>query len=356
MTSLQKFDGIEELKQSSLIDDNEKGSASGNNLLSKSVTMMKSISLDPHKNLPEQNALIGYCLMMVALVGMTMQHLFSKMAFFYNPKLTSYDAMFTMGLFIWPIFLVLNWYLDKPFNILKFERKQQIMLIVSVLFSILVNFCVLSGIALISITQSTLIFHLNPLFCIVLSFIILREKTDYLSILFTFGAFGGICLLTLSKNNTNNGENAHEFLGITFILLSAWLQASIMVLSRMMGISNIHFLLRSVYSSIGFLVFSLFIWLLVPYKIQFPNYTTSDLLLLFLSAMGVALRQPLISLAMMYHNSSRLAPVNYIENIFTLCADFFLFKHVFVTTEYIGMGIILVCLLVPAIIQIKKDN
>ncbi|CAI2374661.1 unnamed protein product [Moneuplotes crassus] len=317
---------------------------------------MRSVFADPTRSLPQQNMLIGYSLMMVALLGLTMQHLFAKIAFFYNEKLTPYDALLAIGLVNVPVFLGLNLFVGTKINILKYEHKAQAIIIISCLASVGVMTSMMSGMAMISIAKSTLIFDLNPLFCIMIAFIILREKVDYSSIIFAFGAFGGIYFLTLTKSSATKKEESSAFLGIFFVFIGSFIEGTIIVLMRMLAIYNVHFLVRPLYSSVGICIFCGLIYCLIPGKIHFPDYSALDILLLFMNALGYTICLPALAMALMYQKSSHLAPVNYLENVFALLADFFIFKYSFVWTDYLGMGIIFVCLLIPAILKIKNES
>ena len=64
---------------------------------------------------------------------------------------------------------------------------------------------------MISLGKSTLIFNLNPIFCIFLAFILLGEKLELLTIVSAIGAFGGMYFLTL---NQNKGNDSNPILGI----------------------------------------------------------------------------------------------------------------------------------------------
>lgn len=134
----------------------------------------------------------------------------------------------------------------------------------------------MTGMALISITNTTLIFDLNPLFCMILAFFILQERIDSLSIAFACGAFGGIYFLTLNKSNQSDDESSSALLGIFLVFLGSWFQASIMILLRMLGIYNVHYLFRPVYSSIAFLITAIVVMIILPEQISFPNYSLRD--------------------------------------------------------------------------------
>ena len=61
--------------------------------LSKSFEIVHhSIDLraDQHKTLPKQNPMLGYFFMILFVLGVTGNHLFAKLAYFNNPKLTNF--------------------------------------------------------------------------------------------------------------------------------------------------------------------------------------------------------------------------------------------------------------------------
>jgi len=143
---------------------------------------------------------------------------------------------------------------------------------------------------MISIGKSTLIFDLSPLFCIILAFFLLAEKLDPVSMISAIGAFCGIYFLTLNKAaDEEEGEGKSLIMGIFLVFLAAWLQASIMILVRMLNIHQVHYLYRPLYIGVVFMGFSILVLVIAPHKMNFPNYDFYDMLFMYGSGLGCAL-------------------------------------------------------------------
>lgn len=63
-----------------------------------------------------------------------------------------------------------------------------------------------------------------------------------------------------------------------------------------------------------------------------------------------------LNVAFKYQKASKLAPLMYTENVFTLLSDAFIFNYTFILTDYIGITIVTVCLLIPAIQKMRADS
>lgn len=213
-----------------------------------------------------------------------MNHIFAKLAFYNNPNLSNYDCLLFMGSAVFPTYLIANWAAGSSVNLLKLAPKAQGLIILGSAFAIINNFIVLWGISLVSITKSTLIFDLNPLFCIILAFILIGEPLDKINIIFAIGSFVGIYFLTLNKGG---GEDKNALLGIILLVIAAWIHAIIMILLRTLNIYKVHYLLRPVYSGLALLSFSIFILIFFPEKSNFPNYAFLDVVYLGMSGVGI---------------------------------------------------------------------
>jgi drug/metabolite transporter (DMT)-like permease len=313
------------------------------------------ISRDVHLNLPEENTVLAFTFMIISVLGMTMNHIFAKIAFYNNPNLSTYDWLLFLGIAVFPTYLIANWSTGRSVSLLSLKPNARVLVILSAVFSINVYYLNLWGISLISITKSTLVFDLNPLFCIILAFIFLGEPLNKVNTTFAVGAFAGIYFLTLNKTGEDGEGDFNAMLGITLVWIAAWGQASVMIVLRTLNIHQVHYLFRPVYSGLAFLTFTALIQIFAPHKMMFPNYTLLDVLYLGLSGIGWAIVLGPLSLAFRYGKASILAPLNYFENVFTLLADFFIFKYVFVITDYIGMLIIALWLIIPAVLKIRAD-
>ena len=54
---------------------------------------------------------------------------------------------------------------------------------------------------------------------------------------------------------------------------------------------------------------------------------------------------------MQYEEAAKLTPLLYLENVFTLLADSYLFHYHFTMTDYIGILIVFACLAATAVIH-----
>lgn len=140
--------------------------------------------------------------------------------------------------------------------------------------------------------------------------------------------------------NKAGGNDQDSVLGIFLVTLSAVIQGSIQIAVRTISIYGVPWLLRPAYVGIFSFIFSMGVMIILPDAINIYAYTMTDILFLSLSALGCALCIANINLAFRYASASRLTPINYIENVFTLLSDFLVFGYRFVETDYIGMGII----------------
>lgn len=82
------------------------------------------------------------------------------------------------------------------------------------------------------------------------------------------------------------------------------------------------------------LTFALAAKVINPNIIDFMNYTWSDAIYLSMSAWGMTLSSVPMTLAFKLEKASKLAPLNYTENLFTLLSDVLIFNYTFVGTDY----------------------
>ncbi|CAI2374038.1 unnamed protein product [Moneuplotes crassus] len=280
--------------------------------------------------------------MMLSVLGITTMHVCEKMAFYYNPELTSLDGVLILGLTMLPITFMTNKSKGVTINIFKYERRVQIAMAFATLSSCSVNFFTMWGLSLIPVGKGTLIFSLHPLFCILIAFIFLRERAEVVSIISSLLAFIGIYFLTINQTDSDGEENPNAFLGIILVFIAAWNESCIIIGQRALAL----------YSSFGLTTLSTLVLIISPSSMIFPNYGFLDLLFCMMVGIGCIACQGFIGWALEYQDSSRLAPMNYFENVFTLLSDVFIFGYVFVMTDYTGIAIITVCLCTPAFLKL----
>ena len=128
------------------------------------------------------------------------------------------------------------------------------------------------GISCIPVGKSTLVFSLNPIFWIFLAHFILGEKE--LPIFSTIGAFIGIYFLTINKPNETDESN-NVLIGFIWVFISAWLQAMVMIVVRILNIFQVHPFFRPLYIGLCFMTLSSIVKLVSPSSLVFPYYEFS---------------------------------------------------------------------------------
>lgn len=302
---------------------------------------------------PTRNPVLGYFFMFLAVSGITCGHIFSKLAFNRNPNLGSIDWVTFFG--IWLSIVYISWARIKgvKISVTSLPKKPLVALLMSIVVTLCVQLGFFTAITMIPVGKSTLIYSTNPIFSVILSFFVLRERISKSIIWSALGAFVGIYFLSI--NEENESEHEHDLiLGIILVLIWAWLQAMIFVLVRMISSHNIHFTVRPANVGIfflGFIIFYNIILLTLGHDHTF-QYDFMDCFLLSCVGFGSWMCIGPLSLAMQYEEASKLSPLLYTENIFTLLADGLIFNCIFVYTDYIGIGIVAICLLIPVVAKL----
>mmetsp|Transcript_7184 Transcript_7184/g.6375 ORF Transcript_7184/g.6375 Transcript_7184/m.6375 type:complete len:101 (+) Transcript_7184:213-515(+) len=98
-------------------------------------------------------------------------------------------------------------------------KKPLIALFMSIFVSLLTQLGLFKAISMIPVGKSTLIFSTNPIFSVILSFLILKEKLSKSIIFSALGAFIGIYFLSLNTENSEEGESL--ILGMSIVLVCA---------------------------------------------------------------------------------------------------------------------------------------
>ncbi|CAI2373698.1 unnamed protein product [Moneuplotes crassus] len=302
---------------------------------------------------PKKNTYLGYLFMFIAISGFTCGHIFSKIAFTRNPALGGFDCVTFFGIWLSIVYITWAKILGVQLSVTNLPKTPLIALLLSLVVTFLVQLGMFKAISWIPVGKSTLIYSTNPIFSVVLSFLILREKLSKPIVFSAIGALIGIYFLSLNKKEeSDQGDNL--ILGVILVVTCAWLQAVIFILVRIISSQKIHFTVRPANVGMFFIAivvcYNCFL-LLAGYPSTF-QYDLVDIILLSCVGIGACLCIGPLSLAMQYEEASKLSPLLYTENIFTLLADALVFGYTFVKSDYIGISIVGVCLLIPVFIKL----
>ena len=134
-----------------------------------------------------------------------------------------------------------------------------------------------------------------------------------------------------------NEENEDNIIGFICVFIWAWLQALINISVRILNIYQVHPFLRPIYIGAWYLMLTIWMMGISPDIMAFPDYELIDVLLLWLSGLGATMFHVFLNYAFKYEKASKLAPLWYLEDVFTLMADAFIFGYSFIDTDYTGI-------------------
>jgi drug/metabolite transporter (DMT)-like permease len=231
-----------------------------------------------------RNPILAYIFVSISVLGMTITHLASKIAFTRKSSLTNIDCITFYGIWISLVYSVWSKMAGATLSVDDLPKRPVIGLFGSCISTICCNVFMFKGLQMISVTKSTLIFSTNPMFSMMIAAFLLSEKISRSVIFSIFGAFIGIFFLTINKENVI--EDIHLYLGITFVLLAALSQALIFVFVRMVSAYNLHFTVRPTYAGLSFLLFSGLTTTFYREGITFETYDYTDVIILSCVGLG----------------------------------------------------------------------
>ena len=234
------------------------------------------------------------------------------------------------------------------------QSKVVVILIIRLVVGILVNITVTNGLIFIPVSKAILIFSLNPLFCAIIAAIFLKEHISLVSIGSTLGALGGIYLLIQNKPH-DAVDASNEFLGYILVFLSAWLFGLQLVFLRALNLYKLNVLISPFYFGVSTNIQTVILLIFYSDLLHFEFYS-ANLFYLWLIGVSGSLLQIFLILANRYGMASRMAPIAYLENIFSLFADIWLFQYKFILTDIFGMLVIVLCLAVPIVLQMLNKQ
>lgn len=293
--------------------------------------------------------------MALATFSWTVMHITMKYIYSRSPQINGFDTTSFYAYFLIPFYYIVGKRSGVNFNLLALRPRVSGLLGLRMLIGVILNVSLTTGLMYIPVSKGILIFSLNPLFCAVIASIVLKEHISVISIWSTIWAFFGIYLLTVNKPEAAViGSNA--FIGYTLVLTAAWLYGLLFVVLRALNLYSINVLLSPFYLGVFTGVQTLVIFIFKRDMIHIETYDSVDWLLLCIIGIFCVVNQLAIMLAWKAAQASWMAPISYLENVFTLLADIFLFHYHFVSTDVIGMAIIVVWLLIPITVKILGNQ
>ena len=207
------------------------------------------------------------------------------------------------------------------------------------------------GLKFVPASKSTLIFNMNPLFIVIAAYLVLSEKIKKLSVFALIGAFVGVVVFNIHKNETKNVSDLYYF-GISWAFVTCFCFTIVTLWTKIINREN-HWALSPLYFGITTTseAFSLLL-IQLTFGIRlfnFSYYTYYDVSLFFLSGVLTYGGQAARSLALKYEEASYIAPVSYLQTLLLLICDLAFFGYVFNILDYTGATITLVWVLMPVV-------
>ncbi|CAI2374067.1 unnamed protein product [Moneuplotes crassus] len=292
----------------------------------------------------------AFFFMTLATLSWSLHHLCMKLIYWRTPEITGFDTISFFGYFTFAFYFGYGLVTGVDMNI--FNYGSQVVKIMSgrLLCGVLLDIFISNGLRFIPISKGVLIFSLNPLFCAIAAAIFLKERITLISIGSTIGAFLGIYLLTLNQSDEVK-EDSRELLGYTLTLLSAVTYGSVFVFLRALNNMNLPLIISPLYFGIATCFQTLLVFIFKRDLLNFELYDSVNLILLSLVGTTAVTGLITMNIANKYSLASKMAPISYLENVFTLLADILIFHYHFVSTDVVGMIIIVICLAAPMILK-----
>uniref|UniRef100_A0A7S3JG88 EamA domain-containing protein n=1 Tax=Euplotes harpa TaxID=151035 RepID=A0A7S3JG88_9SPIT len=299
--------------------------------------------------------LIGAMLMVMTTLMWSISHIASKAMYSRSPGITGFDTTSIQGYALVPFYYAYAKFKGINLNFFSYDNKVKMLIFLRVLVGSTSNILVYVGLKYVTVGKGILIYSLSPLFCSVTAGYFLKEKITSTSVILTLVSFGGVYLLTLNKP-VNELDASMEIVGYIMILISALLYGVLFVLLRAMNLSKVNMLVSPFYYGVGTMFQTVVILLVQPSQIHFELYDSTNLIFFgFMGSCAIVGQYSMIA-ANKYGSASKMAPINYTENVFTLLADTILFNYHFITSDICGMAVIVACLVIPVVQKMRGSE
>ena len=124
---------------------------------------------------------------------------------------------------------------------------------------------------------------------------------------------------------------------LLLVLTAAWWYGVLLVFLRVLSLYNLHVFLSPFYLGVVTCIQSFFIMIFMPNLLHMETYDIVDVFFLWVIGIFGVAGQLTMMLASRAAQASWMAPITYLENVFTLMADIWLFHYHFGLTDVIGM-------------------
>ena len=200
----------------------------------------------------------------------------------------------------------------------------------------------------VSMSTFTLIINMSPFYVAIFGYYILNESITKIDVILIFIGYGGIYLVCSNKAD-NKGED--QIFGVILMIFTS-------VTAALSGIflRRVNKVLHPLHSPIFYFFVASCFWIIFiilkpEYTPKVDTYTLTETILLFCGTQVAFVAQFLFSCAYAYEKASRLAPYLYLEVVFGILADLFIFKISFTLEQALGIIIISIWLLIPAFMK-----
>ncbi|CAI2374082.1 unnamed protein product [Moneuplotes crassus] len=348
----QSFDDKE--SQSSVKSSNFEISSDKEELLEKASKKSFTHNGSKLQDEDEYSYIKAFLCMIAATICLTLHHLSMKIIYERTPEINGFDTISFFGYFTFVFYFGYGLITGVDMNLFNYGPQVVKKMAGRLTCGVLLDIFISNGLRFIAISKGILILSLNPFFCAIAAAIFLKEKITTISIGSTIGAFIGIYLLTLNQSDEVK-EDSHELLGYILTLLSAITCGFVFVFLRALNNHNLPLIISPLYLGISTCIQTLLIFIFKRDLLHFHLYDAVNFVILCcvgITAVGVLIT---MNAANKYSQASKMAPITYLENVFTVLADILIFHYHFIRTDVFGMILIVVCLCIPMFFD-KKQN
>ncbi|CAI2372643.1 unnamed protein product [Moneuplotes crassus] len=313
---------------------------------------------EPEADDTKRNYIIGFSIMLTAVLTLTLKHSLIKLMSFHSPYLSVYDIILFRGcimvIFMTGIKVCItgNFF----FSLCDKSHKQIPSLSRGALFFIFLR-CALGVInyssesytvARLPLSKSTMMFSCSAITCAILAWVFLRERLGLTYILCLIGCTVGVYFLSLGKEDSHKEGGVSAYLAA---VIAIWANGASVVASRQLNLYKVHFSTFGVSFGIHFVVIMVVCSLLFDDVFHFEMYTNYDIFMLTIHGITGTAFMIMYYVAAQYMQATYVGPLKNLEIIFTIFIDIFLFNYSFTGEDIIGMSILAICIAILLILK-----